>query len=97
MSLEHSFETEEFFFCHAGIRPGVPLNAQRKIDLLEIDEPFLSSDRDFGKIVVHGHTITDGVVIKPNRIGLDTGAAHHGPLSAIELPSLKIWEGRGKG
>jgi len=96
MSLEHSFETEEFFFCHAGIRPGVPLNAQRKIDLLEIDEPFLSSGRDFGKIVVHGHTITDGVVIKPNRIGLDTGAAHHGPLSAIELPSLKIWESRGK-
>lgn len=96
MNLNHSFETDDFFFCHAGVRPGVPLNDQRKIDLLEIDDPFLSSDRDFGKIIVHGHTITDRVVIKQNRIGIDTGAGQYGPLSAIELPSLKVWESRGK-
>lgn len=97
MNLTHCFETEGFFFCHAGVRPGVPLKDQRKTDLLEIGEPFLSSDRDFGKIVVHGHTITDRIVVKHNRIGIDTGAAQYGPLSAIELPSLKIWESRGKG
>ncbi len=96
MNLKHSFETDDFSFCHAGVRPGVSLEDQRKIDLLEIDEPFLSTEREFGKVVVHGHTITDRVVIKHNRIGIDTGAAQYGPLSAIELPSLKIWESRGK-
>lgn len=64
MNLTHCFETEGFFFCRAGVRPGVPLKDQRKTDLLEIDEPFFSSDRDFGKIVVHGHTITEQAVIK---------------------------------
>ena len=78
------------------MRPGVSLRIRRKIDLLEIDEPFLSSEKDFGKIIVHGHTITDRVVIKQNRVGIDTGAGQYGPLSAIELPSLKIWESRGK-
>lgn len=92
MNLKHSWENEEFFFCHAGVRPGVPLNQQRKSHLVEIREPFLSSTKDFGKVVVHGHTITDQPVLLPNRIGIDTGAWQWGPLTAIELPSRKIFQ-----
>jgi serine/threonine protein phosphatase 1 len=92
MSLNHSWETEEYFFCHAGVRPNTQLDKQRKIDLLEMDEPFLSSTKSFDKIIVHGHTVVDKPVILPNRIGIDTGAGLWGPLTAIELPSNRIWQ-----
>lgn len=93
-SLPLSWETEQYFFCHAGVRPGVPLEKQKPSDLLNIREPFLSSTLNFGKIVVHGHEPVASATILPNRINVDTGAAQYGPLTAIELPSLKIWQQR---
>lgn len=92
MALRHSWETDDFFFCHAGVRPGAPLSQQKKSHLVEIREPFLSSTKDFGKVVVHGHTITNEPVLKPNRIGIDTGAWQWGPLTAVEVPSRRIWQ-----
>lgn len=92
MNLPVSWETEKYFFCHAGIRPGVPLTKQRAVDLLEIREPFLNSTADFGKIIVHGHTPVEKPEILPNRINIDTGAGWNGPLTAIELPSYRIWQ-----
>lgn len=91
-TLPHSYETDDYFFCHAGVRPGVPLNRQRGSDLLSIREPFLSSSTNYGKLVVHGHTMVDRPEILENRINLDTGAGKHGPLTAMELPSRKIWQ-----
>lgn len=41
-SLPYSFETEDLFFCHAGVRPGVPFDQQSFNDLIWIREPFLS-------------------------------------------------------
>ena len=49
-----------YLFVHAGIRPGVALEAQDRDDLIWIREPFLSSTADFGFKVVHGHTIVPG-------------------------------------
>ncbi len=49
----------DYYFTHAGVRPGVSLDEQDAHDLLWIRDEFLSSNADFGKIVVHGHTITD--------------------------------------
>ncbi len=92
MSLPVYYETEKYIFCHAGVRPGIPLNKQKMSDLLEIREPFLSSEQNFGKIIVHGHTMVNSPEILFNRINIDTGAGHYGPLTAIELPSLKIWQ-----
>lgn len=89
-SLPLSFETDRYFFCHAGVRPSVPLNRQREADLLEIREPFLSSKADFGKVVVHGHTIVGQPQILRNRINVDTGTAEGGPLTAIELSSNQL-------
>jgi serine/threonine protein phosphatase 1 len=90
--LNISWETDEYFFCHAGTRPGVPLDKQKASDLCGIREPFLSSGANFGKIVVHGHTIVHEPTILSNHINIDTGAGEFGPLTAIELPSKRIWQ-----
>lgn len=74
-----------YLFVHAGVRPGVALDAQAPDDLLWIREPFLSSQADFGAVVVHGHTPGREVVVRPNRIGLDTGAVYGGRLSCAVL------------
>jgi serine/threonine protein phosphatase 1 len=92
LNLLLSYETEHYFFCHAGVRPGVPLAEQKPSDLLEIRDRFLKSEADFGKVVVHGHHPVDKPDIRPNQINIDTGAGKYGPLTAIELPSLKIWQ-----
>ena len=60
-SLKASLTVGRFFLCHAGIRPGIPLDRQSEEDLLWICDEFLNSELDFGKIVVHGHTPTEPV------------------------------------
>lgn len=74
-----------YVFVHAGIRPGVRLEAQSRDDLIWIRDPFLNSTEDFGFKVVHGHTIVDHVQHLPNRISIDTGVARGGPLSCVVL------------
>jgi serine/threonine protein phosphatase 1 len=64
----------DYFFCHAGVRPGAPLVQQREADLLWIRDAFLKSNRCFGKMVVHGHTPAEEPEVRPNRICVDTGA-----------------------
>lgn len=83
--LEPAFGFGDYFFCHAGVRPGVPLEAQSEADLLWIREPFLSFAGEFGKIVVHGHTVEDRPVVRRNRIGIDTGACWTGRLTCLVL------------
>jgi serine/threonine protein phosphatase 1 len=75
----------DYFFCHAGVRPGVSLDRQDRDDLLNIREPFLSSESEHGKLVVHGHTPSVAPEIRPNRIGIDTGAYATGRLTCLVL------------
>ena len=74
-----------YMFCHAGIRPGVPLRRQARTDLLWIRKEFLDDDTSHGKVVVHGHSIAADVEMRPNRIGIDTGAYRTGVLTALYL------------
>lgn len=83
--LYDSFTMGDYLFVHAGIRPGVPLDAQNPIDLRWIREEFLSSDDDFGKLVVHGHTVSHMPEVRFNRIGIDTGAYRSGRLTALAI------------
>jgi serine/threonine protein phosphatase 1 len=84
-TLKVSAVIGDYLFCHAGVRPGVPLNRQNRDDLLNIREPFLSSDAEHGKLVVHGHTPAVGPEIRSNRIGIDTGAYATGCLTCLVL------------
>ena len=84
-SLKMSLTSGRYFLCHAGVRPGVPLDKQSDDDLLWIRDEFLKSDVDFGKIVVHGHTPTLEPQVQPNRINIDTGAFATGRLTCVVL------------
>jgi diadenosine tetraphosphatase ApaH/serine/threonine PP2A family protein phosphatase len=75
----------DYFFCHAGVRPGVPLDHQIRTDLLNIRDPFLSSEAEHGKLIVHGHTPSIAPEIRPNRIGIDTAAFATGRLTCLIL------------
>jgi serine/threonine protein phosphatase 1 len=84
-SLKNSYSNNKYFLCHAGVRPGVPLERQRDEDLLWIRDEFLSSTMDFGKIIVHGHTPVEEPEVLPNRINIDTGAFATGRLTCVVL------------
>jgi serine/threonine protein phosphatase 1 len=83
--LKSSFECGDFFFVHAGVRPGIALNKQRDEDLLWIRQDFLLCEDDFGKTIVHGHTPVLDPDIRPNRINIDTGAYATGRLTCLVL------------
>jgi len=82
----------DYLFVHAGVRPGCSLTDQRAEDLLWIRKEFLESEADEGYVVVHGHSISDeGVVVRPNRIGIDTGAYRTDVLTALALEGTERW------
>jgi serine/threonine protein phosphatase 1 len=83
-ALPTSYEDPLRVFVHAGLQPGIALDRQDDDTKLWMREPFLSSEYDFGKHVVHGHTpVPSG---QPDhrswRTNLDTGAVYGGPLTA---------------
>ena len=84
-SLTLTYQEGGYLFVHAGIRPGVDLRDQVREDLLTMRHPFLSSEQDFGAVVVHGHSSAPSVHIGDNRIGLDTGAGIGGKLTCAVL------------
>jgi len=81
----------DYLFVHAGIRPGIEIEQQRQTDLRWIREPFLLDDTDHGFVVVHGHTISTEVELRPNRIGIDTGAYRTGILTALAIEGSRTW------
>lgn len=83
LSLAH--EEGDYFFVHAGVRPGTPLDHQSAEDLIWIRDEFLLSDEEFGRIIVHGHTISERPDVRRNRIGIDTGAFASGRLTCLML------------
>jgi serine/threonine protein phosphatase 1 len=84
-SLPRSIAFGDFFFCHAGIRPGVPLDRQDPWDLAWIRWEFLDHRGLFEKVVVHGHTPVPRPEILPNRVDVDTGAFKTGRLTALVI------------
>lgn len=80
-----SWRCGHYFFAHAGIRPGVPLDEQAVEDLLWIRDDFLGCTLSHGVIVVHGHSISMVPELLPNRIGIDTGAFATGVLTCLVL------------
>ena len=104
--LPNWHEESDYWFVHAGLRPGIPLARQSLHDLIWIREPYILGYED-SHWVVTGHTPTQYLaryelfpdiedsskpVIRKHKIFLDTGAAWGGPLTIMELPSQKYWQ-----
>jgi serine/threonine protein phosphatase 1 len=91
-SLRTSYETDDYLFVHAGLKPGVPRQEQDIEDMLWIRHEFIDADEDFGKTVVFGHTSLDGPLMGKNKIGIDSGAVYGGKLTAVELPARTLYQ-----
>jgi len=82
-SLPFSLVFADFFFCHAGIRPGIPLDQQNPQDLIWIRDVFHNHADLYPKIVVHGHTPVPEAEVMANRVNVDTLAWQSGNLTAL--------------
>lgn len=82
---ELSITVGDYFFSHAGARPGEALDRQSPEDLMWIRRTFLNSEVEFERVVVHGHTPTAEVHADRRRIGIDTRAYESGVLTALRL------------
>lgn len=80
--------TDDLICVHAGIRPGISLDAQDEEDLIWIREEFHDDPRDHGRLVVHGHTPLEEPRHFGNRVDLDSGAGFGFPLTCA------VFEGR---
>jgi len=90
-TLPLAFEDEYRFFCHAGVRPGVPLDRQEPYDLLWIRREFLDFKHRHPKLIVHGHSPTlSGPDLRTNRLNLDTGACMGGKLTAAIFDDTQV-------
>lgn len=84
-NLELCVAVGDYFFAHAGARPGESLDRQSSRDLMWIRGRFIESEVEFEKIVIHGHTPTARVHADRRRIGIDTKAYDTGVLTALRL------------
>lgn len=90
-ALPLTYETEEVFFAHAGIRPGVALADQDEEDLLWIRKEFHQDTQTHPKLIVHGHTPVKQAAHYGNRINLDTGAGYGNPLTVAVFEGDACW------
>lgn len=90
-TLRNSYRAGDYFFAHAGVRPGIPIDDQISSDLRWIRREFLSHPASHGPMVVHGHSVTAAIDERPNRIGIDTGAYASGCLTALAIEGEERW------
>jgi serine/threonine protein phosphatase 1 len=90
-SLHFYYQTDDYIFVHAGLRKKVPLESQKKMDLLWIRDEFIYSDFDFGKRVIFGHTPFKEPLVQTNKIGIDTGAVYGNRLTCVQLPEIDFF------
>lgn len=89
-ALVPSYAADDYFFVHAGVRPGTALADQAEADLLWIRGEFLDYRGNFEKRVVHGHTPVKMPDVLASRINIDTGAFATGNLTCLVLEADEI-------
>lgn len=100
------YETDNYFFVHAGIKPDMSIEDQVKPishpqDKMRYDlmretmlwtrYEFINSLYDWGKKIIFGHTPTLLPIVMANKIGIDTMPRENGKLCAVELPAEKFY------
>jgi serine/threonine protein phosphatase 1 len=92
--LQLWYQTDEHFFVHAGV-PDIALKeldpVRDRDEVLWIRRAFIGNPRRWEKRIVHGHTPVNAVEVSASRINVDTACAYGGFLTAIELPSHRIY------
>lgn len=88
--LPPMYETPDYLFVHAGIRPLTPLAEQNGHDLVWIRHEFFKFIGKYPKPVVFGHTPLRQVMMAEDRIGIDTGCVYGGKLTCLKLPQREI-------
>lgn len=85
--LSIKYRAGDYFFVHAGIRPGVAIDDQDDEDLMWIRKSFHDAPENKRPdlTIVHGHHPTKKPVDAGWRIGVDTGACWSGVLTAVRL------------
>ena len=89
-SLKLYVELEDYYVVHAGFKPGLDIKKQTEEEMLWIRKSFVSSDFDFGKKIIFGHTPFKEPLRMQNKIGLDTGAVYGNRLTCLQLPEMKF-------
>jgi serine/threonine protein phosphatase 1 len=89
--LQLYYETSDYIFVHGGLKPGVPFAEQVEDDLLWIRGEFITSQEDFGRRVIFGHTPFKQPLLMPNKIGIDTGAVYGNFLTGLKLPEEEFF------
>ena len=88
-------DDKNYLVVHAGIKPNISIEKQKRDDLLflrNLDSqgiPWHEAYTD-KKLIIYGHWARQGLTIKTNSIGLDSGCVYGNQLSAVILPERKV-------
>lgn len=95
--LKDHHQQGDLLFVHAGIRPGIALEAQSQDDKLWIRQEFLNDRTSHPWLVVHGHTQVPAPEHHGNRINLDSGAGFGRELTTAVFEGRNSWTLRPEG
>lgn len=76
-SLKSYYETEDYFFIHAGLRPGIPLEDQDERDFFYIRGDFIYKKHNLSKKIIFGHTDFEQPLVQDDKICIDTGCGKY--------------------
>ena len=85
---------DDYCFVHAGFVPEISIEENDEDDILWMREEFITSNYDWGKKIIFGHTVLKFPLINDNKIGIDTGCFKTGILTAVKLPEIDIIQTR---
>lgn len=85
------YETDEFFFSHAGIEKGIKLSEQMLHSMLLGDESFLTDRTDYGKVIVFGHWHWKKPLVMFKKIGIGLNDA----VAVLDLQNMVIVDSNG--
>ena len=93
MNLKKYHETEDYIFVHAGVNPDTwngDMSKQSEQEMIWMRQPFIDSQKDFGKKIIFGHTTFREPLVMRNKIGIDTFFLNDNGLTALLLPDEKF-------